>query len=239
MRIFSTGILSLDTQLRGGFPSGKVILFLEEPGTGGEIFTFHLANEGLKNGEKVLYITTDYPENEIINNMKLYFKHDLNSEILNNMKILDFFSPRVTIFNRKEDVKAFVKNMRHDYIGEIKNRLKNEDYDRVVINNLTYFLVNYPFEEVTSMLDELNMVAKVKDNLIVLLLTKDMFERRVETAIKHYSDGVIELSIKEIENEIQRRLKILKLEGYMVPKSILRYELTDKGISMESVMRVM
>jgi KaiC/GvpD/RAD55 family RecA-like ATPase len=66
-----------------------------------------------------------------------------------------------------------------------------------------------------------------------------MFDRKIETAIKHYSDGVIELTLREIENEMQRRLKIVKLEKYMVPKNIFRYELTEKGISMESLMRVM
>ncbi len=73
----------------------------------------------------------------------------------------------------------------------------------------------------------------------MLLITKGMFDSRTETTIKHYADGVIELTLKEVENEVQRRLKVIKLKGILVPKAILRYELTDKGIKMESVMRVL
>jgi len=50
---------------------------------------------------------------------------------------------------------------------------------------------------------------------------------------------IIEMSISETGNEIQRLLKILKLKRVLVPKSILRYDLTEKGIRMESVMRVL
>jgi KaiC/GvpD/RAD55 family RecA-like ATPase len=66
-----------------------------------------------------------------------------------------------------------------------------------------------------------------------------MFDKRIETAIKHQSDGVIELTLKEVENETQQRLKVIKLERYVVPKNILRCELTGKDISGELLMRVM
>ncbi len=235
MRLFNTGIISLDSQLGGGFPSGKLILILEEPGTGGEIFTFHISIEGIKKGEKVLYVTTDYPEREVIESLKLYF--DFTSS--ENLDILDLFTPRTTSLLEEGDVRSFIKSTRRDYLSEIKYRLNKGNYDRVIINNLTYFLMNYSFEEVNSFLGDLNLLAKVKDCLIILLLTKDMFDKRVETAIKHQCDGVIELTLREVENEIQRRLKVIKLERYVVPKNILRYELTDRGISMESLMRVM
>jgi KaiC/GvpD/RAD55 family RecA-like ATPase len=235
MRLFNTGIISLDSQLGGGFPSGKLILILEEPGTGGEIFTFHISIEGIKKGEKVLYVTTDYPEREVLESLKLYF----NFESDENFEILDLFTPRTTSLLEEGDVRSFIKSMRRDYLSEIKHRLNKEEYDRVIINNLTYFLMNYSFEEVNSFIGDLNLLAKVKDCLIILLMTKDMFDKKIETAIKHQSDGVIELTLKEVENEIQRRLKVIKLERYVVPKNILRYELTDKGISMESLMRVM
>jgi KaiC/GvpD/RAD55 family RecA-like ATPase len=235
MKLFNTGIISLDSQLGGGFPSGKLILILEEPGTGGEIFTFHISMEGVRKGEKVLYVTTDYPEREVIESLRLYF----GFESSDSLEILDLFTPRTTSLLDEGDVRSFIKSTRRDYLSEIKYRLNRENYERVIINNLTYFLMNYSFEEVNSFLSDLNLIAKVKDCLIIMLMTKDMFDKRVETAIKHQSGGVIELTLREVENEIQRRLKVIKLERYVVPKNILRYELTDKGISMESLMRVM
>ena len=66
-----------------------------------------------------------------------------------------------------------------------------------------------------------------------------MFEPSFETAVKQAVDGIIELSLREAETEIQRRLKVIKLKRTLVPKSIFRYDITDRGIKMESVTRVL
>ncbi len=236
MRLFSSGIISLDAQLRGGFPSGSVLLILEEPGAGAEIFSFHIVVEGLKKGERVLYVTTDNTESEIRDSIRLYF--NLDEAIMKNLEILDMLTPRLHALVEERDAKKLVKRMRHDQLGEVKLKA-NDNYDRVIINNITYFIIHYGLESVLRFMEDISIISKQKNNLFVLLMTKNMFDPKIETSIKHQSDGVIELSLREVENEIHRRLKIIKLERYMVPKNILRYDLTDKGIAMESVMRVL
>lgn len=66
----------------------------------------------------------------------------------------------------------------------------------------------------------------------LLTITKGIFDSKLET-------DVIGLSLREVGNEIQRRMKIIKFKKILVPKTILRYDLTEKGIKMESVMRVL
>ncbi|RLI88777.1 MAG: hypothetical protein DRO98_02470 [Archaeoglobales archaeon] len=229
MKQFKTGILSLDAQLRGGFPEGSVILILEDPGAGGEVFTFHFAVEGVKNGEKVLYVTTDDPADYVRENMR-----PLNGSAIEELEILDFVSPKI----QSSTPRDFLRRM-YDPLNGIKSLLSSESFDRLIINNLTFFLMHYDKEEVFKLIEDLSAIAKKDHAVHLLLLTKGMFDSQTETAMKHVADGVIELTLREVENEVQRRLKFLKLKRVLVPKAILRYDLTEKGIRMESVMRVL
>ncbi|HUF40726.1 MAG TPA: ATPase domain-containing protein [Verrucomicrobiae bacterium] len=54
-----TGIEGLDQRLEGGLPKGRSILVTGEPGTGKTIFALQFLVEGLKRGEKCIFVTAD------------------------------------------------------------------------------------------------------------------------------------------------------------------------------------
>lgn len=55
----STGIGRLDTLINGGFPENTITLVSGTPGAGKTIMCFHYIDEGVKNNEKCLYLSTD------------------------------------------------------------------------------------------------------------------------------------------------------------------------------------
>jgi circadian clock protein KaiC len=55
----TTGILGLDQVIEGGFPRGRSILVTGEPGTGKTIFGLQFLLEGLRRGEKGIYVAAD------------------------------------------------------------------------------------------------------------------------------------------------------------------------------------
>ena len=61
-----TGIVGLDPLLEGGFPKGRSILVTGDPGTGKSIFALQFLHEGLKRGEKVIFVTADETPMDII-----------------------------------------------------------------------------------------------------------------------------------------------------------------------------
>jgi KaiC/GvpD/RAD55 family RecA-like ATPase len=234
MKKFKTGILPLDTQLTGGIPGGSVVLILEDPGAGGDVFTFHFAIEGAVNDEKVFYLSTDDTEEEIKEYIQVYF--NVGEEIWEHVVIVSLSSFRQGI---RKDVKDYLRRTMYDPMSGLKTILSNEDFERVIINNLTYFVTNYELEGVIAFIEDLSTIAKQNESVVLLTMTRGMFDPRVETTMKHYADGVFELTLREVENEVQRRLKIIKFKRILVPKAILRYDLTEKGVRMESVMRVL
>ncbi|MFP3909814.1 MAG: RAD55 family ATPase [Halobacteriota archaeon] len=237
MRQFNTGITSLDTQLGGGLSSGSVFLLLEEPGAGADIFSLHVAIEGLKNNEKVLYVTTDDTVEELKESFGLYF--DIPTELISKIDIIDLVSTRLGLSTGEDSAKAYLKRTRYDTLSGLRTSIQNERYDRVIVNNITYFFTHYDSEEVFKLVEEFAAVSKQDESVFFMLMTKGMFDHQTEVAMKHSGDGVIEFTMREIEDEIQRRLKILKLKRALVPKTVLRYDLTNKGFRMESVMRVL
>ncbi|MEM0202771.1 MAG: RAD55 family ATPase [Archaeoglobaceae archaeon] len=227
MRIFRTGIVPLDAQLGGGIPGGSVVALIEEPGAGGDVFSYHFAVEGSNLGDSVLYIATDDSVKDVKRYLSLYFP-----------KYQDFTLISLKS-NEETDAKGYLRKTMYDVLSGVKTIIKNEKFDRVVINNLTFFFSHYSIEDVISLIEFFLNDAREKESAYMLLLTKGMLEERAEIAVKHFCDGVIELSLREVENEIQRRLKFIKFKGIIVPRAVMRYELTDKGVKMESMMRVL
>src|SRR4030042_4805843 len=54
-----TGIEGLDELLQGGYPQGSVTLVAGTPGTGKTIVCFQYIQNGIKNKEKCLFLTSD------------------------------------------------------------------------------------------------------------------------------------------------------------------------------------
>lgn len=62
----SSGCLGLDDVMGGGLPMGHFYLVEGEPGTGKTTLALQFVSEGLKHGEKVLYVTLSESRNELI-----------------------------------------------------------------------------------------------------------------------------------------------------------------------------
>ncbi|MEM1578934.1 MAG: RAD55 family ATPase [Archaeoglobaceae archaeon] len=226
MRTFKTGILPLDVQLGGGVPGGSVVVLLEEPGAGADVFSYHFAVEGANLGENVLYLATDDSEKDIRRHLGLYFPKYPEFTLL-------------SLKSREEmDAKGYLRKTMYDVLSGVKTILKNEKFDRIIVNNLTFFFTKYSQEDVISLIEFFLNDAREKDSAYLLILTRGMLDDKSEIAVKHFCDGVIELSLREVDNEVQRRLKFIKFKGIIVPRAVMRYELTDKGVKMESMMRV-
>jgi len=71
-RRIGTGIEGLDELLQGGYPKGSVTLVAGTPGTGKTIICFQYLNNGVKNKEKCLFLTSDERIDNLVNQAKKF-----------------------------------------------------------------------------------------------------------------------------------------------------------------------
>jgi circadian clock protein KaiC len=130
-----TGIVRLDEMLSGGLPSNSTTLVSGTPGSGKSILCFHYVWEGLKNGEKCLFLTSDERVDNIIKQ--------------SNKLGFDFVQ-----WMEKDKIKFLYLDIdKNGFYKEIEQEIKSGKYSRVVLDSLT------PVTEVPFLVTELREVS--------------------------------------------------------------------------------
>ena len=62
----STGIPEFDKLIDGGIPKGFLVAVTGEPGTGKTLFSIHFTDQGVKDGDLCIYVTTEESRDSII-----------------------------------------------------------------------------------------------------------------------------------------------------------------------------
>ena len=114
-----TGIDGLDNIIEGGLPEKSITLVSGPPGSGKSIFCFQFLYEGVKNGEKNLFLTL---EKKVDN-------------LLTQAKKLGFdFQPAL----EKKLVKFQFLNINKKSVYEsMINEILSEKYDRIILDSIT------------------------------------------------------------------------------------------------------
>ncbi len=119
MERLKTGIEGLDNIVQGGLPKESITLVSGPPGGGKSIFCFQFLYEGIKNGEKGLFLTLDKKvENLLVQAKELG---------------LDF-QPAI----EQQAVKFLFLNINKKLVYEtMTNEILSGKYDRVVLDSIT------------------------------------------------------------------------------------------------------
>ena len=119
MERIKTGIEGLDVLIEGGLPKNSITLVSGPPGGGKSIFCFQFLYEGIKNGEKCLFLTLDKKvENILIQARELGF--DFQSAI------------------EKKIAKFLFLNMNNKFVYEtMTNEILSGHYNRIVLDSIT------------------------------------------------------------------------------------------------------
>ncbi len=68
----STGVPGVDKMLAGGIPRGFFVAVVGEPGTGKTVFSLHFAWQGVREGDRVIYVTTEESRESIIRQAEMF-----------------------------------------------------------------------------------------------------------------------------------------------------------------------
>lgn len=206
----TTGIPGLDEILNGGVIRGHSYLLVGSAGTGKTIFSLQWLREGVRLGEKTLYITLSESRENIAGNIASF------DWTLDGIEILDLSPAQAELSENIEEYQVFSPDeIEHSTVWEkIYQTIKEIKPHRLVIDAATnlHYLSQDEYQYRNHILSFTTFLNTLK---ITSLLLFDSPEVKRETAISLAADAIIELRM-EISAGLMlglRSLQISKLRG--------------------------
>ncbi|MCX8174376.1 MAG: hypothetical protein N3F63_07215 [Thermoplasmata archaeon] len=249
-----TGIPGLDEMLHGGLIPARPYIVSGQLGTGKTTLAIQFLLEGVKNGENVLYITTEEPPNEIRKNFES-FNWDI-SRIKVFDAIPDVMTYEITPVKDITALREIVPFRDIPYVirktpehgapemtfnalqNALKLALSTSDYDRIVVDSLTalkFFCIpsydhNLGVQSFIRFLSELKVTA---------ILTVEMpLEYQFEPELFLARGEIRLLKWRDKDGELKRGVLIEKYKGSSHDVHLRPMEITPDGIVVYSELHV-
>jgi RecA-superfamily ATPases implicated in signal transduction len=220
----SSGCPGLDDVLGGGLPIGHFYLVEGEPGTGKTTLALQFVAEGLKRGEKVLYVTLSESRNELMTVAKVHGLGLDDSVVLEVRPSEEDLKPegQYTVFHPAE-VEL------NDRVQTIMAEVDRRKPSRLIIDALSELrmLAKDPLRYRRQVL---SLKEYAPENCTVMLLD-DRSSRYVDLELHSIVHGVISMSrVPREYGKTMRRLEVTKLRGCAFREGYHDYIIRSGGL---------
>ncbi|MEM0143061.1 MAG: ATPase domain-containing protein [Candidatus Parvarchaeum sp.] len=218
-----SGINGFDAIVNGGFVKNSIVTIYGSPGAGKSIFCAEFLREGLKNNEKVFYISMEQDLDSFLEQCDSFGFHEFKDNLNSNF-----------VFSRMSghDFKNFLSI---DLPKILETR--KEKHARIVIDPLTPFLweVKDPSLQRNILTDTFKMLREFGTTLITIERYGDInrMELSEDIAIPIYlSDMVIILSMIYNQNFYQKAISIVKMRFSSHSTGMHPFDIGNNGINI-------
>jgi KaiC domain protein len=222
MEKISTGIDGLDELLNGGIPQGHVVAVVGSFGTGKTTFAMQFLNEGLKKGEKCMYLSLEEDVESILETAKSFgwdFQSYMQENSLSIMKI--------------DPGKA---NEALKKIDEMKKFIKQFGASRFVLDSASLLEMTFDSRDKarTSLFEMARMVKSAGATGIFTAEAEPSNPDYSRDGIVEYTaDGVILLRYEVSGGEVQLSLRVVKMRRTAHSRARKPYEISSSGIAVK------
>jgi len=220
----STGIKGLDALIQGGFVKDSINLLIGGSGCGKSIFSIQFLIQGIKNKEKVLYITFEEKKNGFYENIK-----EVGIDLEKLEKLGYFFFLEYT--------PEKVKTMLEEGGGAIENIVLSKKISRLVIDSITSFelLFDKEIEKREAVLSLFSLLRKWQVTALLTYEGSPFIEKRATSRVLDFeSDSMILLYLLRGKEERGRYLEILKMRGTNHSLHTHAYSISKSGIDVST-----
>ncbi|MBE9513923.1 MAG: AAA family ATPase [Chloroflexi bacterium] len=234
-----TGVPKLDSLIEGGFPPNSSILVTGPSGTGKTIFCIQFLLHGAKKNQKALYVALEERPCDVRREMTRFGWNLATYEKKGLFLVLDVANPRAMMPSReKYTIQAgFTPETFANRLYEIVSQNKVE---RVALDSL-------PALALACHLDKLGQIRKAIHQVNNLLLeagctvilvseTSDLTRGATRFGVEEFvATGVIVMTYSEKGPKLTKNMMILKMRGTKHALAKYPYQITDKGIQLQTV----
>jgi circadian clock protein KaiC len=220
----ATDIPGFDRMIQGGFEKESVNLVVGSSGSGKTIFSVQFLMDGLKRGERVMYITFEEKKEEFYSNM-IKFGWDLDSYEKKGKFFFLEYSPEK------------VQTMLEEGGGAIESIVLKYGITRIVIDSITSFALLFK-EELRRREAALNLFNIIREWKCTSLLTLEDEhpgeDSSVSASIEFEADSIIVLYFVRRKFRRERFIEVLKMRGTKHSTEIFGFDIGEKGIKIGS-----
>ncbi|NAZ38815.1 MAG: ATPase [Acidilobus sp.] len=214
------GVAGLDEALREGVPRGSIILLAGYPGAGKTTLATQFAYEGVRNGERALYVSFVEPKEDFYRNSANFGINLAEAEskgLFKYYEALNVSTPEA-LSDLIEDILTQVDSMGAsravvDSVSAVEQLAGDAARVREVLHSAFY--VGLKKRGVTSIL-----VAELPFGGEVVGLGPEEF----------IADGVIIMKYRYVKGKLERYAEVRKMRGSPVPMPHLPYTITQRGV---------
>lgn len=218
-----SGIEAFDKLIEGGFEKNSTNLLVGGPGSGKTIFAMHFIIEGLKKGEKCLFITFEESKQSFYHNMKR-FSWDLEGYEKKGLFTFLNYTP------------GKVKSMLEEGGGVIESIIIKNKITRLVIDSMTSFtlLFENELEKREASLDLFNMIKKWNCTSLITFEGTPDGDHKVYRALEFETDSIVLMEFERKNQSRDRKIEVLKMRGTNHSKELYKFLITKKGIELSN-----
>jgi len=212
--------------LEGGFPKNHTVVVMGSFGTGKTTFGLQFVNQGLKEGEKGIYISLEEDDRSIVDDARAFgwdLKPFIDSKKLAIVK-LEPTDAKTTVSRIKSELPEFIKTF---------------GASRIVIDSVS--LMNMLFdgehEKRIALFNLSQLIKKTGATCLMTAETKDENPLATRDGLAEYvADGVIALRYVELpeKSEMQLTLRIVKMRRIRHSRRITPYAIGARGIEVHA-----
>jgi len=213
----STGIPGLDPLIKGGFVAGSTNLIAGGTGTGKTIFCMQFLMEGLRNGEKCLFVTLEESPGDILEDAAV-FGWDFGKYVDKKQLYLEYMDPF--------DLTSMTKGIISD--------LKRHKLSRVVIDSTSAMGLYFkdPFEVRKQLF---KVLSALKNSGATTVITAESPGNSALTRFgveEFVTDGVIIMRSLGVTGELGKSLTIKKMRRTGHDENIHPLKVTSQGLKV-------
>jgi len=224
MEKIKTGVDGLDEILYGGIIKGRPYLLAGGPGAGKTILCMQFLMEGIKSGEKGLFIALEEQADELKEDMALFGWNTDRVKIIDTIQDISSGSWTLKTSGSISKPEFTLSNL----VNVIKEKIDVYKPERLVIDSLTSIKMLYE-SRVTARREMLGLINSLSRLGCTTLLTSE--SSGPETLMEEYlASGVIKLIAVEEKGERLNAVIIQKMRGSKFDSHIRPMKITDKGI---------
>ncbi len=218
----SSGVDGLNEILKGGFLIKRAYLVRGGPGSGKTTLGYHFLMDGVKKGEKALFITLGEPEDQLKANASAL---ELD---LSGVEFLDL-TPSPEFFTQAESYDIFspAEVEREPITQMIVNKVETLKPCRVFIDSMTQFRYLAP-DAFQFRKQVLSLIRFLIENDATILFTSEASAEAPDEDLMFLSDGVINL---EVQTDI-RTIEVVKFRGSEFIPGLHSYKIGQGGIKV-------